>query len=800
MTGPMDKNKLIQSATKFVQKGQIDKAIKEYQRILDADPKDIRILLKVGELHQKRGENSQAAVSLRKVAESYAADGFFLKAAAVYKQVLKLNPALLDVNFRLAELYQQLGLMSDATQQFQLVAAAHERQGNHGAALEVFRRLVDLDPENVASRLRLADALAREGLSPDSIAEYQRVARQLKDNNRIDEYLKVGERLAVQDPGNIPFARELAAAYLARGDPKRALSKLQTCFKADPQDVETLHLLAQAFKELGQVAKTVSVYKELAKICEQTDRLEEARSVWRQVLALVPDDAEARERTGEARPVAAAPVRHTPVGTPAVRPPPRQAQPQAQSPPPVPTARPAPTPATIPKLLTETEVYFKYGLIEKAADHLRKVLAMDPDHLGAHDKSHQLFLAIGDTRRAADELAECARLCLGQGDKKRAGEYFQRLEEASPGHPKLEELAKSLGIQAGRAQPLEEEVPGGEEEAELLVDELDAASGEAILMDSPEPMDSELEPPLLEGDEQFVEDENADEPLGFGADDERIDATTVVGVPAPQPTAAVPPSFEDREELNEAEFLIDQGLLDEAQDVLEALRLDAVGDGGLLARLSQLQRRVDDARGTGDSEPAIGIPEPEEAESTAVNSLPDEDFQYSVQDVLSEFKKGVSRTVRPEDFETHYDLGIAYREMGLLDEAIGEFRTALSRAGGQPKEGDCLGMIGLCLANKGAFREAADTFERALGVKAIRPEAAKSLHFEIGLAREAMGDLDGAREAFERVARLDSGFRNVAECLARLSREGAIPEKANPSDAAAPEEESAKRKRKIGYV
>ncbi len=175
----MDKNKIIQAATKYVQKGQFDKAIKEYQKIIDDDPKDIRILQKVGELHQKRGDNVQAALTFIKVAESYSNDGFFLKAAAVYKQVLKLNPSLVDTNFKLAELYQQLGLMSDAFQQFQLVAAAYEQQGDVQASLGILKKLTELDPENVANRIRLAESYSREGMTAESVAEFTKVAARL---------------------------------------------------------------------------------------------------------------------------------------------------------------------------------------------------------------------------------------------------------------------------------------------------------------------------------------------------------------------------------------------------------------------------------------------------------------------------------------------------------------------------------------------------------------------------------------------------------------------------------------------
>ena len=214
----MDKNKIIQAATKFVQKGQFDKAIREYQRIIEEDPKDIRILLKVGELYQKRGDNRDAAATLLKVADSYASDGFFLKAAAVYKQVLKLNPGLLDVNVRLAELYQQLGLMSDAMQQFQLVASAYEKQGNAQAVLAILKKLVELEPDNAASRVRLAEAYSAENMTVEAIAELTKVAAQLRQNSRTEEYAKVAERLIFLDPSNITLTRELANVYLARGD------------------------------------------------------------------------------------------------------------------------------------------------------------------------------------------------------------------------------------------------------------------------------------------------------------------------------------------------------------------------------------------------------------------------------------------------------------------------------------------------------------------------------------------------------------------------------------------------------
>src|SRR5207245_10057912 len=81
-----------------------------------------------------------------------------------------------------------------------------------------------------------------------------------------DDYTRVAERISSLEPDNLQLAKELAQGFLQKGDQKRALAKLQICFKADPKDLETLTLLAQAFQGLGQTSKTISVYKELAKV------------------------------------------------------------------------------------------------------------------------------------------------------------------------------------------------------------------------------------------------------------------------------------------------------------------------------------------------------------------------------------------------------------------------------------------------------------------------------------------------------------------------------------------------------
>ena len=325
----VDKNKIIAEATKLVQKGAYDKAIAAYQRILAEDPKEVRSLLKVAELFQKKGDDRSAAQAFEKVAETYAEQGFFLKAVAVYKQVVKIDPDDVRVNERLAGLYQQLGLMSDAMGQLQFMATAYEKAGDGAKLTDVLKRMVELEPENIASSIKLGELYARSDQAEPALECFLRAADYLKRHSRADEYLKVAERIAALSPGDVALTRELANIYLAKGDTKRALAKLQLSFKADPKDVETLHLLAQAFRDLGQVSKTVSVYKELAHVHEEGGRSQDARAIWRKVLELAPDDEDAALACGEGADVLAPAV-----AAPARTPPPRPAAaPRATSPP-----------------------------------------------------------------------------------------------------------------------------------------------------------------------------------------------------------------------------------------------------------------------------------------------------------------------------------------------------------------------------------------------------------------------------------------------------------------------------------
>jgi tetratricopeptide (TPR) repeat protein len=178
----------------------------------------------------------------------------------------------------------------------------------------------------------------------------------------------------------------------------------------------------------------------------------------------------------------------------------------------------------------------------------------------------------------------------------------------------------------------------------------------------------------------------------------------------------------------------------------------------------------------------------EELGAAPASPAADEEFQYSVEDVFEQFKKGIAQTVKAEDADTHYDLGIAYKEMGLLDDALHEFEVALSGKG-RKKEVDCLSMIGVCRMEKGDAAGAVQAYQRALHSDYLTTDAARALHYEVAGAYEASGDRASALQYLAKVLKVDPSYRDAPAMAARL---GAAPA---PAAAGAPGP-----KKNIGYV
>jgi tetratricopeptide (TPR) repeat protein len=405
-----NKEKALVAAQKYLERGQPDRALAEFARVVQDEPADTRTWLKMAEIYARRGQNAQARDIYLRTGELYVEQGALQKAVTVYKNALKLSPGLAQGHLRTGALLERLGQPAEALQQFGLAAAAFQKAGRGVDALPALRRIVALAPERVVARIQLAESASLAGVTDEAIREFKRAADFLKAQGRADEYVRVAERLIFHEPDNFPVARELAAVYITRKNPRLALAKLQAAAKAAPRDPQNIQLVALALEQLDP-PKALSIWKELAELHDGAGRSGERDGALRAALSLDATDEEARALARQwgvrvAGVPASVSYAAVPMGVvPAPPPPPaRSAAPSpparvAPPPPPAPAAEASsltPRPAQdASRILSEAEVFVKYGLLDRAADHLRRLVDLQPQHAQARASLDSVLKQLG---------------------------------------------------------------------------------------------------------------------------------------------------------------------------------------------------------------------------------------------------------------------------------------------------------------------------------------------------------------------------------------------------------------------
>jgi tetratricopeptide (TPR) repeat protein len=147
---------------------------------------------------------------------------------------------------------------------------------------------------------------------------------------------------------------------------------------------------------------------------------------------------------------------------------------------------------------------------------------------------------------------------------------------------------------------------------------------------------------------------------------------------------------------------------------------------------------------------------------------PTDDEQKNFEEMLAEFKRGIEQNLDADDYQSHYDLGVAFKEMGLLDEAIAEFQKALRSAEGRLRTSEALGTA---FFDKGQFGIAETVLRRAVDTEAGGDEAKIGLLYWLGRAAEAQGKAPEALRCYERALAVDIRFMDLGERVPRLAAE-----------------------------
>jgi len=813
-----NKEKLLASAQKFLQKGQIARAIKDYQKLLELDPRDVRIRQKLAELYSRDRRTEEALETYEAVAKHYTESGFYLKSIAVYKQMQKIEPTRASIYHRLAELNEKQGLIGNALSEYRSLVAYYEKNAMLPEAIKVLQKMKELEPENLNLRVKVAETYAHEGLKEKAREEILEILEKLREKQDFARILKLYDLFLLHFPGDFELQTGQARALLEQGETDRALESLKGLLPQDPDNTVILPLLALCYRK--------------------KEEFENERLTYQHLLKIAPEDLAFRE--GHI-------LASLDLGD-------------------------------FPRALNELEEWQEAFLAAGKVDLLKKFYEQLGDS-GIDDpratKSLHALYAVGregDTLfsllpampaegevSAAETSVPAAEASLDESSREVATEALEEPEsvveiapeppvepEEGPAEPE-ERPAEASGAHAAAEIPLaflegvDEEVPDAtvspelvfatppagtepsaaaevgaaaaseeEREIELELDlDLDlaevpsagegmaaapaqaetAATTPAETAEALEPPEAaeELEVELELADELVLEDELGLEPMAEEAEedllvlDEEIDLAPALAGPAeeiafpweqePESAAALDEQAVAAE-LEEAEFYVQQGLFDAAERVLNELVATVPACPQALAKLAELgAARTRTATAAAPATPAyVDLTEAllGDVESALDRAGAEEAEAFHFDEEFAAEAGAESEPIDVEDAESHYNLGIAYKEMGLIDEAIAEFDKALHNPA---RALDALTLKGICLLEKGLHAEAEAVFLAALDRLSLSAAEAAGLRFEMGLLYQRWGRPQQALAAFETVAATDPFYREVGVKIAALHEE-----------------------------
>jgi len=192
-----------------------------------------------------------------------------------------------------------------------------------------------------------------------------------------------------------------------------------------------------------------------------------------------------------------------------------------------------------------------------------------------------------------------------------------------------------------------------------------------------------------------------------------------------------------------------------AKDAKMKVRDEAAADGDFIDLGSML---TDDEA---DDVPA------KDTRMTVADEEPTGDEEQDFQDMLARFKQGIDENIDEADFESHYDLGVAFKEMGLLDEAIAELQKALRAPEGKLRTSE---MLGICFFEKGAYGVAESILRRGLDLPAHGDQERLGVLYWLGRALEQQGKKADARDLYGRVFAVDIRFLDAEQRVKALAK------------------------------
>lgn len=716
--------KLKKKAAEFEQKKQFDRALEVYLQIIgaseDQEDRDVTVYNRVGDLYLRLSKADQAVNYYEQAVDLYTDGGYLNNAIALCNKILRHAPARHQIYYKLGKISAKKGFNSDAKKNFLEYADRMHRAGKDTEAFKALEEFADLCPGQDDIRLMLADQLARAGKKGEAIEQLQILHESLDAEGRTAEAEATVQRIHSLDP---------------RVEPRRS---------SEPRQRDAGGLV---FLDVGG-----SPTKPRPKIGAQ-------------------------------------PPSRAPEGT--KRPPTPQ------------HIQPSPEFEQLPDIETTSGAadFLEPLDFEPIAD-----LELDPDPIDSHVPGLvQTGSTLSDSEPAFDLSLSDLEVAPLEGLESAADpDSFAIDPAADTGEHSVDGLIQD---EPGLGEPINDQDPlsglnvleddrffvhdtdplaglGAQEDEEVSAPSAYASDedNEPVAEDEKQrKADEEKErkpatprrvarktPPRTEPDEIEHEEETR-------ADQERLKQSRLKVVQPVRPTRPKPKTEEPKSAPAQAEKRpVNPFLRPRAKEV--ASEPSAHKASPRVPTPPEEVPKLAAAKKTGGpgDDKFVDLADwlredtgPRSYRMVASDDKRIGEEQADFTDMLEKFKAGVAANVDDEDFDSHYDLGIAYREMGLIDEAVAEFQKALRGSAQRLRAYEALGQ---CFVDRGEYDVAITTLSRALREPGLEDEDLIGVLYLLGFASEEGKKPRDAAAYYQRVFAVDVDFRDVSKRLKHMGK------------------------------
>jgi tetratricopeptide (TPR) repeat protein len=804
----------------FLNDGFTTKAIAIYKKVAKLAPEESRPLERLAELYVQQGVLSEARPLYLQLAEMQMKAGHQAQAAQLLRKLLEAEPDNLRIQIRLAELHLSLGQQKESVELFYAAMERTQSQGDNAEAVRLGDRILQLNPAHQATFLLKVKALTASGKGveagnlldtlPDRDAGGETTSMLLGlylDGGQAVKAAALAEKVFERDPKQFEVVHRVAGALLEAGELDRAQGMLASIrstmidsgehealaktlaqlAERKPGELEPLEWLVDLYGRASDSFRLPDALGQLAFAYEASGDDALAMATYQKLLERTPEDETVRRKfmdlrakagleplSGEISPV----VKLT------------SAQEEAHMPAAAVSSEPAleeETQRYVTQALTDVDLFSSYGLTQKAIDLLESVVVRAPRHSPILERLLDLSVGAGNDRRTVEIAKLLEEIAAERNDRagtERFAEFRRRYQRAAGLVPTEGQTASAA---PAAAAPPEFSVPVIQAELDEPVEEAAPEPTPPQSLDMPMPVESVVHEVDL-SDEWAALSEQLETAMQEGPDSAAPKAAAPepdAAVPEPVATAKEPEPVHAEAKAETPAEVPDFDLELQAAEPVEVAESETQAGDALFADLAKDMESVTSSLGITAEPGRAGVqnsaptskgtsaPAARTATGNGSSAADANGLSGPLGDLFEVFRSELGETKEDEDIETHYNLGIAYREMGLLEEAISEFQKVASSADKGPAfryAMQCSTLLGLAFMEKGQPAIAAIWYERALKTPGLDQESILALRYDLGVAQELAGDAPAAFNSFSQVYAMNIDYRDVSERIALLGK------------------------------